>query len=85
MHITLAGHSMVRKFLLEAGYDILPPTQNCIAIIPELRRNMPRCITLALDVELEMLFPGNDLVGLNHRANQTLLFYGKLSSSFGNS
>ena len=66
---------MLRKFLESAGhYEILPPDENCIKLIPLFRDNLPlgppghKSFPLALDLLFPTLFPGHPLIGRNHRA-----------------
>lgn len=59
---------LLREFLEEAVYDdILPPDENCIPIIPEYRKNLPKKFTAKLEILIPLLFSGHDHVGQNHR------------------
>jgi len=60
---------LLREFLEEAGYgDILPPDENCIPMIPEYRKNLPKKFAAKLEILFPLLFSGHDLVRQNHRA-----------------
>lgn len=75
-HVGYMDLVLLKELLEPAGYvNILPPTRNCIPMIPEYWENLPRNIktgkrqqSAALDVLFPVLFAGHKLVGENHRA-----------------
>ena len=73
-HQTRADMTMLEQFLKEAGYDdILPPTDNCIPMIPQSRRNMPKRLVhggfpLKLEIVFPLSFPYHKLVERDHQA-----------------
>jgi hypothetical protein len=70
---------MPREFLESYGYhDLLPPLSNCIQTIPELRKNLPVGVSVALDIIFLLLFPNGPLIGQNHRAHPDALMCRKI-------
>ena len=65
---------LLRELLASRGYDkILPSNENCILLIPEYRKGLPRTSSrtvfpAGLDVLFSILFAAHDLASLNHRA-----------------
>jgi hypothetical protein len=51
---------------------------NCIQIIPELRKNIPVGVSAALDIIFPLLCPTNPFVGQNHRSRPDSLVCGKI-------
>lgn len=70
---------MLREFLESYGYyDLLPPLSNCIQTIPELRKNLPVGVSIALGIIFPLLFPNDPLIGQNHRARPDALMCRKI-------
>jgi hypothetical protein len=60
---------LLQKLIEEASYDdILPPDTNCIPMVHQFRRNIPKNCPAALEILFPCLFEGHELVGQNHRA-----------------
>jgi hypothetical protein len=65
---------LLRELLASGGYDdILPSNENCILLIPEYRKGLPKnslgkVFPAGLEVLFSILFADHDLAGRNHRA-----------------
>jgi hypothetical protein len=65
---------LLRELLASGGYDdILPSNENCILLIPEYRKGLPKnssskVSSAGLEVLFSILFADHDLASRNHRA-----------------
>jgi hypothetical protein len=65
---------LLRELLASGGYDdILPSNDNCILLIPEYRKGLPKnssgnVFPAGLEVLFSILFADHDLASRNHRA-----------------
>lgn len=74
-HVNRSDLTILRELLESKGYtDILPPQENCIPMIKHYRAGLTprdktsRGFTSILDQLFALLFPGHQLVGMNHNA-----------------
>jgi len=73
-HLHTMDLVLLKEFFEEAGYyDILPPNENCIPMIPQFQKNLPkmwggRRFPMKLEILFTLFFSGHHLVGKNHRA-----------------
>jgi hypothetical protein len=65
---------LLRRLLEDGGYTgILPPGENCILMLPEVKRNLPllkdkKKFPANLEIIFPLFFPGHELVGRNNKA-----------------
>jgi len=74
-HVNRFDLTILRELLKSKGYtDIVPPQGNCIPMIKHYRAGLPprdqtgRIFTSSLDQLFPLLFPGYQLVRMNHNA-----------------
>jgi hypothetical protein len=74
-HVSAMDLSLLREFLESAGYtDILPPSGNCIPLIPLPRMNLSegppgwKSFPLGLEELFPVMYRRHQLIGLNHQA-----------------
>ncbi|KAF5612577.1 zinc finger protein [Fusarium subglutinans] len=61
--------TILREFLEKGGYTgILPGDDKCFPLIPIFRKNVPKSLSMKLEVLFQVLYPAHNLIGHNHRA-----------------